>query len=175
MTYDVPSDVPSSSLFRVLFVCTGNICRSPSAHGIFRHLVRSAGLEHRIEADSAGLAVFPVGEPPNRHSIAAAYKRGYAIADLRSQHLKVHNLKNYNMILAMDYSHLQALSHMASPDIAMRIQLFLDYAPQVEVREIPDPYGRTTDRFDWVLTLIEAGVHGLLQEICCQLDISLSS
>ena len=167
-------DVASSPMFRVLFVCTGNICRSPSAHGVFRHLVRAANLEHRIEADSAGLAVFPVGTPPDKHSIAAAYKRGYGIADLRSQHLKVHTLKNYNMILAMDYSHLQALSHLASPDIAMRIQLFLDYAPQVEVREIPDPYGGTIDRFDWVLTLIEAGVHGLVQEICCQLDIPFS-
>jgi protein-tyrosine phosphatase len=64
---------------------------------------------------------------------------------------------------------------MVSPDIAMRIQLFLDYAPQVEVREVPDPYDGAIHRFDWVLTLIEAGVHGLLQEICCQLDISLSS
>ncbi len=167
-----PDDPPSSSVvrtvddhakpFSVLFVCTGNICRSPTALGVLRTLVGRAGLEDRIAMDSAGLSGFHVGEPPDPRARAAAGRRGYPIDDLRARRFSVRDFHSFDLILAMDRGHLQDLIRLGPPDARDRTRLFLSFAPELNREDVPDPYYGDDADFDAVLDMVEAAAAGLL-------------
>ncbi len=152
-------------MVKVLFVCTGNICRSPTAEGVFRHLVREAGLDGAIATDSAGTHDYHVGEPPDHRSRKAAQARGVDISDLRARRVTVEDFRRFDYVLAMDRGHLQQLQRMAPPDGTAEVRLFMDYAPGAPKREVPDPYYGEGSHFNEVLDLVEAGAKGLLEQI----------
>jgi protein-tyrosine phosphatase len=150
---------------RILFVCTGNICRSPTAEGVFRHLVRSEGLEDRIGTDSAGTHDYHVGEPPDPRSVAAAMRRGYDIKDLRARRLAPDDFARFDLLLAMDRGHLRLMRRLAPAPAAPRLRLFLDYAPRLGLSDVPDPYYGDARDFESALGLIEHGARGLLDAL----------
>lgn len=152
-------------MVKVLFVCTGNICRSPTAEGVFRHLVRRAGLEEAIATDSAGTHDYHVGEPPDHRSRQAAEARGVDISDLRARRVTAEDFRRFDYVLAMDLGHLALLRRMAPPDGTAEVRLFMDYAPQAPKREVPDPYYGEGSHFTEVLDLVEVGAEGLLEHI----------
>lgn len=152
-------------MVKVLFVCTGNICRSPTAEGVFRHLVAEAGLAGRIETDSAGTHGYHVGEPPDRRSVAAAAKRGVDIGDLRARRVRPADFEEFDLILAMDQGHYDQLIRMAPDGARGRVRLFMDYAPDAPRREVPDPYYGEGTHFTEVLDLVEAAASGLLDQL----------
>jgi len=154
---------------RVLFVCTGNICRSPSAEGVFRALVVEHGLSGRIEADSAGTGDWHVGEPPDERSQEAALRRGIDLSALRGRQVGRGDFDRFDLILAMDKGHVRALQRLAPPGAQDKVRLFLDYAPGEKGRDVPDPYFGGGAGFDRVLDMIEAGCAGLLADICATL------
>ena len=149
----------------VLFVCLGNICRSPTAEGVFRVAVERAGLAQRIRADSAGLGDWHVGSPPDRRAIQAARRRGYDLTSLRGRQVEVADFRRFGWILAMDETNMRALSDMQPPDFGGHLGLLLDFAPELGLREVPDPYYGGPDGFDRVLDLIEASTAGLLAQL----------
>jgi protein-tyrosine phosphatase len=149
----------------VLFVCLGNICRSPTAEGVFRAAVQRAGLAQRIRADSAGLGDWHVGSPPDRRAIQAARRRGYDLTSLRGRQVEVADFRRFGWILAMDETNMRALSDMQPPDFGGHLGLLLDFAPELGLREVPDPYYGGPDGFDRVLDLIEASTAGLLARL----------
>ncbi len=152
-------------MVKVLFVCTGNICRSPTAEGVFRHLVREAGLDSAIATDSAGTHDYHVGEPPDHRSRKAAQARGVDISDLRARCVTAEDFHRFDYVLAMDRGHLHQLQRMAPPDGIAEVRLFMDYAPGAPQREVPDPYYGEGSHFNEVLDLVEAGAKGLLEHI----------
>lgn len=150
---------------RVLFVCTGNICRSPTAEGVFRQVVQDAKLDGRISTDSAGTHDYHVGEPPDRRSVQAAKSRGFDISDLRARKVRAADFDDFDLILAMDRGHFDQLVRMAPEDRRDRIKLFMDYAPDAPKREVPDPYYGEGTHFTEVLDLVEAASEGLLNSL----------
>ena len=152
-------------MIKVLFVCTGNICRSPTAEGVFRRMVEEAGFAGRISADSAGTEGYHVGESPDTRSAAAARARGYPIDDLRARQVRASDFDSFDLILAMDSGHLGQLKRRAPPERAGRVKLFLEYAPWAGSRDVPDPYYGGADGFTRVLDLIEAGCRGVLEAL----------
>jgi len=150
---------------RVLFVCMGNICRSPTAEGVFRQLVREAGLADRIEIDSAGTHGYHVGEPPDRRSQLAARRRGIELSDLRARQVVVEDFERFDWVLAMDKANLRLLRAMCPPERADRLRLLLSFAPEVGEAEVPDPYYGGDHGFERVLDLVEAGGRGLLAHL----------
>lgn len=152
-------------MVKVLFVCTGNICRSPTAHGVFRAFVRDAGLEGVIHTDSAGTSGYHVGDPPDRRSLELARQRGYDLSDLRARRVTAEDFRRFDHILAMDRSHLDALHRMAPQNSTATVALFLDHAPDCPVREVPDPYYGGALGFVEVLEMVEAASRGLLSHL----------
>ncbi|HET8700258.1 MAG TPA: low molecular weight protein-tyrosine-phosphatase [Nitrococcus sp.] len=152
-------------MIRVLFVCMGNICRSPTAEGIFRHLVKSSGVAHLIETDSAGTHDYHIGRPPDPRAMAAAARRGIDIGDLRARMVDDLDFSSFDWILAMDSSNLAWLQARAPAESRERIHAFLDFAPALMECEVPDPYFGSRDGFDYVLDLVEEAARGLLQAI----------
>ena len=150
---------------KVLFVCTGNICRSPTAEGVFRAMVATMRLDDKIETDSAGTAAYHVGEPPDERSQAAARSRGIDLSNQRGRQVTRNDFKTFDYVVGLDRTHHQELSDLCPGDKAHRVKLLLDYAPQVATKDVPDPYYGGHDGFTHVLDLIEAGADGLLQEI----------
>ncbi len=149
---------------RVLFVCLGNICRSPTAHAVFERLVDAEGLQHQIEVDSAGTGGWHVGAPPDRRAVAAARVRGYCMEHLRARQVLPEDLDEFDYILAMDHSNLQHLRSMRPRVDHDRLLLLLSLG-DCEEDEVPDPYYGGEDGFDLVLDLIESASAGLLQAI----------
>ncbi|MBM3554187.1 MAG: low molecular weight phosphotyrosine protein phosphatase [Alphaproteobacteria bacterium] len=149
----------------VLFVCTGNICRSPTAEGVFRARVAAAGHAARLRIDSAGTHGYHVGEPPDRRSVAAARKRGYDLAPLRARRLAREDYAAFDYLIAMDRDHLDIMRRGAKGGERDRVHLFLDFAPQLGEDEVPDPYYGEGDGFEHVLDLVEAASDGLLAHI----------
>jgi protein-tyrosine phosphatase len=159
----------SETMIRVLFVCSGNICRSPTAEGVFRALVEKHGFGGHIEIDSAGTGDWHVGEPPDERSQEAALRRGVDLSRLRARQVTREDFARFDVLLAMDSGHHRHLLRMAPPEARDRVRLFLDYAPDAEDRDVPDPYFGGPTGFDRVLDLIEAGCAGLLAELCAGL------
>ena len=152
-------------MVRVLFVCLGNICRSPTAEGVFRATVDAAGLAGAIEIDSAGTGAWHVGQPPDSRAQAAARQRGFDLSAQRARQVKSDDFAAFDHIVAMDRNNLATLS-AAAPDAARhKMRLFMDFAPGVGEAEVPDPYYGGTDGFADVLDMVEAASVGLLEHI----------
>ncbi|MEE4193262.1 MAG: low molecular weight protein-tyrosine-phosphatase [Halieaceae bacterium] len=149
----------------VLFVCLGNICRSPTAHGIFQAQVEAAGLTDRIAVDSCGTGAWHVGEPPDTRATAAARARGYDLTPLRARQFETADFERFDHILAMDRSNLSHLEALRPADYAGTLSLFLDFHPAPPVREVPDPYYGGERGFEDVLDLVEAASRGLLEAL----------
>lgn len=152
-------------MVNVLFVCLGNICRSPTAEGIFRQMVTSAGLDGRITADSAGTSDWHVGEPPDRRSQAAAKRRGIDLSNLRGRQVQPADFDRFHYVIAMDASNFAKLSALAPPPRRDRLHMMLDFAPELGVREVPDPYSGGEAGFETVLDLLETASQGLIGHI----------
>ncbi|MBC8043808.1 MAG: low molecular weight phosphotyrosine protein phosphatase [Rhizobacter sp.] len=150
---------------RVLFVCMGNICRSPTAEAMFRRLVQTNGLESRITIDSAGTHAYHIGDPPDRRSVAAAAKRGLDLSSLRGRVVSDDDFETFDYLVAMDAENLQLLLARCPEKHQSKLHLFMDYAPQFGRNDVPDPYYQNAAAFDLVLELTEAASQGLLTEI----------
>ncbi|HUU71488.1 MAG TPA: low molecular weight protein-tyrosine-phosphatase [Burkholderiales bacterium] len=150
---------------RVLFVCTGNICRSPTAEGVFRHLVIQEGLEEKVIVDSAGTQGYHAGAQPDRRSMLAAARRGYDLSRLRARALSDTDFSEFDYILAMDRDHLMILESSAPSEGREKIAMMLDFSPRYGGNEVPDPYYGGPQGFEHVLDLIEDGATGLLADV----------
>jgi protein-tyrosine phosphatase len=149
-------------MIRILLVCMGNICRSPTAEGVVRAHLRKAGLGDLVEVDSAGTHGYHVGEPPDSRTCMAAAKRGYDLTGLRARRVKVVDFLRFDMILAMDRDNLALLRQACPDDQQHRLGLFLDHAATIDDDEVPDPYYGGPAGFERVLDLVEAGAIGLI-------------
>jgi protein-tyrosine phosphatase len=152
----------------ILFVCMGNICRSPTAEGVFRAVAARAGLIDRLRIDSAGTLDCHSGAPPDRRAALAARKRGYDIAALRARKVETADFARFDHIYAMDRMNLQVLADMRPADHRGHLGLFLDLAPELGVREVPDPYQGGPEGFEHVLDLIEHASAVLAQRIAAE-------
>lgn len=150
---------------RVLFVCLGNICRSPTAQGVFEHLVAEAGLEDRVEADSAGTHAYHAGEPPDERAQMEAARRGVDLSRQRARAVTESDFAEFDFILAMDSSNLSILESRCPPEYRERVARLLDFAPELGETDVPDPYYGGQHGFSRVLDLVEAGARGLLAHI----------
>lgn len=146
----------------ILFVCLGNICRSPMAEGVLRHIVQQAGLRDRFAIDSAGLGSWHIGHPPDERAIEALGLRGVEISDLRARQISKDDFEKFDLILAMDRTNRQALLKLVPKEHAHKIHLFMDFAPNLGIREIPDPYFGGRKGFDYVAQLVDTACRGLL-------------
>ncbi|MFZ5722775.1 MAG: low molecular weight protein-tyrosine-phosphatase [Pseudomonadota bacterium] len=149
----------------VLFVCLGNICRSPTAEGVFRHRVQAAGLADRVDIDSAGTGAWHVGKPPDPRAVRLARSRGVDLSPLRARQVETADFLRFDFILAMDNDNRAALLRLAPLSQRDRIGLLLDHAPQLAVREVPDPYYGDEADFLQVLDLVETAADGLLARV----------
>lgn len=147
---------------RVLFVCLGNICRSPTAEAVFREIVRREAADLGVEADSAGTHAYHVGSAPDKRATAAARRRGFDMGSLRARIVEPADFERFDLLLAMDAQNLDHLLGMAPAHRRDRVRLFLDFAPDLGRREVPDPYYGGATGFEDVLDLIEAASRGLL-------------
>ncbi|HEX5162043.1 MAG TPA: low molecular weight protein-tyrosine-phosphatase [Steroidobacteraceae bacterium] len=150
---------------RVLFVCLGNICRSPTAEGVLRGIAAREFPGLGLYVDSAGTANYHVGEPPDRRTIAAARRRGYDLAALRARQVSPTDLSSFDYVLAMDRANLAELEQLALPGPRGHLGLFLEFTPELESDEVPDPYYGSTEDFERVLDLCEAGARALLKRL----------
>lgn len=149
----------------VLFVCMGNICRSPAAEGVFRHLVKQAGLEDRIKIDSAGTIGYHAGEPADARMRAAAARRGYDLAS-RARRVRPADLREYDYILAADAENLADLRSLDRDGIATdRIRLLTDFHPDPAIDHVPDPYYGGPAGFEQVLDIVETCCRNLLEDV----------
>ena len=149
----------------VLFVCLGNICRSPTAHGVFESRIQSMGLMGQIGVDSAGTGDWHIGRPPHKTTLTAARQRGYELEHLRARQVCHEDFEHFDYMLAMDLSNLSNLQGMAPPGSKCRVELFLDYHHDTNLVELPDPYGGGPAGFDRVLDMVEVAADGLLNAI----------
>lgn len=155
----------STTTVSVLFVCLGNICRSPTAEGVFRALVEKEGLADRLRIDSAGTAAFHIGEPPDGRSQAAALRRGIDMSCQRARRVRGDDFNRFDYILAMDTINHAELLAACPPGEEAKVSLLLDFAAGVEGKGVPDPYYGRGNGFEVVLDLIELATVGLLDDI----------
>ena len=152
-------------MIRVLFVCLGNICRSPMAEGVFRHLVQAEGLADRFEIESGGTGSWHVGERPHRGTQRELGARGIDLGGKRARQVSSRDLATADYVIAMDRSNLRNLQRYGSRiQLDGKLHLLLDFAEGVDTHDVPDPYYE--DNFDRVYELVEAGCRGLLDYIC---------
>ena len=151
-------------MVNVLFVCLGNICRSPIAQGVLEEVIRAEGLETEISVDSAGTGAWHIGEPPDARGRESAKRRGYDLESQRARRLDPEDCEKFDYILAMDEENYRKVSALCRRSTA-EVRLLLDYAPDSPVREVPDPYYGGPEGFDHVLDLVESAAKGLLDDI----------
>jgi protein-tyrosine phosphatase len=152
-------------MIRVLFVCLGNICRSPSAQGVFESLIEAEGLSGVIGADSAGTAAYHIGEPPDARATAAAALRGIDLGPYRARQVMREDFHDFDLVLAMDRANHAAMARIVPEGREGRLRLFLDFAPEIAIDEVPDPYYGGEDGFERVLDMVEAASRGVLAHI----------
>lgn len=152
-------------MVNVLFVCLGNICRSPAAEGVFRALVERRGLARRVTADSAGTSGWNLGHPPDLRAQAEALRRGIDLSGLRARQAGPDDFHRFDYLLAMDLRNLEALAGFCPQGREQRLRLFLDFAPDAGRREVGDPYSLGPEAFRQMFQLIETGARGLLSHI----------
>ena len=155
----------------VLFVCMGNICRSPTAETVFREQVKRAGLERSIRIESAGLGDWHVGQPPDERAIAHGRRRGYDLEPLRARQVQRDDFGRFDWILAMDLRNLRELNALRPPGFEGHLGLLLDFAPELGLREVPDPYFGGAEGFEQVLELTEHACAALLAQIRSELRL----
>jgi len=155
----------------VLFCCMGNICRSPTAEGVFRRLVVSAGLQNRVRIDSAGTHSYHVGHAPDPRSQAAAAVRGYKLGELRARQVVQRDFAEFEYILAMDKDNLAELQRAAPPEYRSKPTLFMEYSVRGAAIEVPDPYYGGPEGFEQVLDMAEDACAGLLGAIKKELGL----
>ncbi|AKU92007.1 low molecular weight protein-tyrosine-phosphatase [Vulgatibacter incomptus] len=151
--------------FRVLFVCLGNICRSPLAEGLFRRHVEEAGLAGRIEIASAGTGAWHVGKPPDKRMCATASKRGVDISHQRARHLCAEDLRRSDLVLAMDRENLANIRALGSADLSSNVVLFRHFDPEPGTGEVPDPYYGGDEGFAEVFDIVDRTSRALLGEL----------
>jgi protein-tyrosine phosphatase len=147
---------------KVLFVCMGNICRSPTAEGVFAKLIKEHDLEHCFTIDSAGTHAYHVGEPPDWRAQKAASARGVELSHLRARKVIMGDFEDFDYLLAMDDENYSTLANVCPKQYKDKIQYFLDYAPHLQTREVPDPYFGGKYEFDRVLDMVEDAALGFL-------------
>ncbi|OQX02017.1 MAG: phosphotyrosine protein phosphatase [Thiothrix lacustris] len=150
---------------KVLFVCMGNICRSPTAQGVFERLVHSQGLDDRILIDSAGTHAYHIGSSPDKRSQAAAKSRGLDLSGQRARKVTLADMQEFDYVLAMDRTNLDDLQDMVTAAQRERVQLFMAFAERWNVDEVPDPYYGGDSGFERVLDMVEDAAAGLLAHI----------
>jgi protein-tyrosine phosphatase len=149
----------------VLFVCMGNICRSPTAQGVFEQLVADNDLTSIIQIDSAGTHAYHIGERPDERASAAALKRGVNLSLQQARRVSADDFHTFDYVIAMDSSNFEDLASNCPPEHEAKLRLFMDFADKLETNEVPDPYYGGTTGFERVLDLIEEASAGLLAEI----------
>lgn len=149
----------------ILFVCLGNICRSPTAQAVFEAYVADSPLASRISVDSAGTAAYHIGKAPDPRSRAAARQRGYHLDQLRARQVTVEDFQRFDYILAMDTDNLRQLKTLAPQQSRAKVGLFLEFADATDRQEVPDPYFGAEDGFETVLDLCEQASQGLLAHL----------
>ncbi|MCB1761245.1 MAG: low molecular weight phosphotyrosine protein phosphatase [Gammaproteobacteria bacterium] len=154
-----------NSKVKVLFVCMGNICRSPTAHGVFERLLAEEGLQHLIEVDSAGTHAYHVGQSPDRRARESAMRRGIDLSGQRARQAVREDFGVFDYILAMDQDNFHGLLKICPPGQEEKIHLLMDYAPEFRTREVPDPYYGGETGFEKVLDMVEAAAVGFLSEL----------
>lgn len=150
---------------RVLFVCMGNICRSPTAEGVFRDKIRQAGLNNEIQHDSAGTHDYHIGKPPDARAQAAARKRGYDISDLRGRQVSTADFTEFDLILAMDQDNLALLLQRCPAHLQHKVRRLLSFSRKYPNLDVPDPYYGGNSGFDLVLDMVEDATSGLIKAI----------
>ena len=151
---------------RVLMVCTGNICRSPTAEGVLRHKLAEAGLADRVEVESAGTVDYHAGSPPDHRAQQSALRRGYDLSRQRARQLRPSDFERYDLLLAMDSDHLDQMVDMCPGPLVGKIRLLMDYSPtRPRGTSVPDPYYGSDADFDLVFDLVLAGCEGLLRSV----------
>jgi len=150
---------------RILFVCLGNICRSPMAEGVFRRTAEEAGLAHLFEIDSAGMGDWHAGQAPDQRAQEAAHARGVDISAQSARKIELEDFDSFDLVVAMDGSNIADLEEIAPHAGRRKIRRFLDYAPHVDAQDVPDPYYGGRQGFDHALDLIEAAADGLLTDL----------
>ena len=153
---------------RILFVCMGNICRSPTAEGVFRKLVQQRAPHLQVEIDSAGTHAYHVGEPPDRRAIAAAARRGIDLSGLRARMADESDFEGFDLLVAMDKLNREVLLDRSPDEYRGRVRLMLEFAPTTDVEDVPDPYYGGPVGFENVLDLVEEASKGLLDELLAQ-------
>jgi protein-tyrosine phosphatase len=149
----------------VLFVCMGNICRSPTAHGVFRHKVRSLGLRDFVTVDSAGTHNYHPGSPPDERSQKQASKRGYNLSDLRARQIRKSDFETFDHILVMDWNNLSLVQEKCPPQHQKKVRRFTEFCQEFDSPVVPDPYYGGAQGFEHVLDLIEDASDGLLRQL----------
>jgi protein-tyrosine phosphatase len=152
----------------ILFVCTANLCRSPTAEGVFRSLATKAGFAEAFEIDSAGTGASHVGQPPTQPAIDAAAARGYDITGIRARQITGEDIERFDYVLGMTRGHLVEMRWLAPRDLVDKPQLLMSYAPPLGILDIPDPFGGTTDDYERAIGLIESATRGLLARLTPQ-------
>lgn len=161
----------SDPTFSVLFLCMGNICRSPTAHGVFRHLVQQHGLEHRVRIDSAGTHNYHPGEPPDTRSQKHAKRRGYDLSDLRARQITRDEFATHNLLLAMDWDNLALAEQRCPPEYRHKLRRLTEFCKRHDAPVVPDPYYGGQDGFEHVLDLVEDACEGLLDHVRQKLQL----
>lgn len=149
-------------MLRILFVCMGNICRSPTAEAVFRYALAQHGLADRVEADSAGTEAYHVGEPPDSRARQAAQKRGYDMSTIQARQITIQDFGRFDFVLAMDRRVFAELRRLCPPECVDRLQPYMTYASRHAEEEVPDPYYAGAQGFEHVLDLIEDATAGLI-------------
>lgn len=147
---------------RILFVCMGNICRSPTAEGVFRQTLQTRAPDLDVQVDSAGTHAYHVGEPPDRRACRAAARRGIDLSGQRARRVSTADFSTFDLVLAMDEDNFRLLSGISPPEYRSRIRLFLEFAPEAGRDSVPDPYYGGATGFEYVLDLVEEASLGLL-------------
>ncbi len=157
-------------MYKVIFVCLGNICRSPTAEGVFRAQVERAGLSGQIEIDSAGTASWHIGKSPDTRAQAAAAARGYDLSSLRGRQVAVVDFSRFDFVLAMDEDNQANLLAICPSEHRHKVRLFLSFSEQWTGQAVPDPYYGGAEGFDQVLDMVEDASRGLLNTIRAEIS-----
>ena len=150
---------------RILFVCTGNICRSPTAEGVLRHMAEQRGLTNRIEVASAGLEGWHAGAPPDPRSEAHAQRRGYDISAQRARHFNPRDFEHFDWVIAMDAGHHVQLSRVCPPGLRHKLRRAAEFGGSVPPGGVPDPYYGEAQGFEQVLDMVEAMCEDMLAQV----------